>query len=125
MGKEVLVHEAVGGFRVIFWQIDIFVHVECYDIGERDLAIFVRLYEVFIYNLWAAAGGQPKHERPLGSRRKRINAVDDMAGSIFRGAVFVVTNNDPHLVRRQSRIEAVAGKKSTHNLPRVHGEGNR
>ena len=46
--EEVVPHEAVVTFWVIFWQLHIFVHVECDDVLERNLACTAHVNQVAI-----------------------------------------------------------------------------
>ena len=41
MVKEIAMHKAVVAFRMLFWQADIFVHIERHDVFEANLARFV------------------------------------------------------------------------------------
>jgi hypothetical protein len=75
MRKEVFVHECMIALRMIARQTDIFVHVESYNIGERDAIIVVRLNEVLIDYLGTGASGKTQNEWPIWSWVEGINAT--------------------------------------------------
>ena len=48
MGEKVVPHEGVIGLWMVLVEIDILVHIERYDIGERQFSCFVLLYQLLI-----------------------------------------------------------------------------
>ena len=49
MLEQMLVHEAVIAFRVVFGKIDVLIHVESDDIFERDTSGLVGIDELLIH----------------------------------------------------------------------------
>ena len=75
MAEEVLVHEAVVAFGMVFGDANIFVHVEGHDVFEGDAAGFVGFDEQFVDAFWTASCGQAEDEGTVFSGGEVIYAL--------------------------------------------------
>lgn len=96
MIKEIPVHKAMVAFRVVFWQADIFIHIEGHNMFEANLARFVHFNQGFIRRQRSTAGWQAKNERTIGGRLEGINAVNDMASGPFTDLFSSCQGNQSH-----------------------------
>ncbi len=97
--EEVALHEGAVARLVAGGQPDIFVHVECHDIGERHFARTVQAYQLAIGVQRRGAGRQAQHEGRRGVARLARYLVDYVscrASCHILGRRF---DNDSHIIR--------------------------
>ena len=96
MVEEITVHEAVIAFRMLFRQAHVFVHVERYNVFEANLARFMHFYQCLIGSQRRAASRQTQHERTIGGRVERVDAVNDMTRGPFAHLFCCSQGNQSH-----------------------------
>ena len=50
MIEEIVPHERVVAFGVLAGDVDVFVHIESYDVGEADFAGLVEFDKLFVHS---------------------------------------------------------------------------
>ena len=63
-------------------------HVKGNNIPKRDRALAMEVDQTLVDQLRRRSRGQAEHERPLGRRRKAIDALDNVAREKERGLLF-------------------------------------
>ena len=81
VAEEVVPHERVVAFGMVFGKAHIFVHVESYNIAEAHFAFFVQFDEVTVHSQWRAAGRAAQYEWAFGSGLESVDAGCYVAGS--------------------------------------------
>ena len=105
MAEEVVPHEAVVAFGMLFGQTYIFVHVEGDNIFEAHLTGLVKLNEVLVEAQRTTASGATQHERLLGSGVCGVNATCYILGGPNRKGSVIRLNNYSHFFRLVFKVE--------------------
>lgn len=70
-----MIHEGVVGLWVGGGDVDVFVHVEGYDVLEGDSSLVICLDEILIYQDRRGTGWEAEDERVLGCGVEVVDAV--------------------------------------------------
>ena len=98
MVEEMLAHEGVIAFRVIFGDAHVFVHVERNDVAERHLARLIKAHQFLVGLHGRRAGGQSQYERTVGPGRLLLDPRDDVTGRPQAGFRVVLFDNQSHRI---------------------------
>merc|ERR1719342_1625505 len=91
--EEVIKHVPMITLRMVFWNSNIFIHVEGDDIFERYLASFVGLYKLLIHFQWSSSCRQSQNKHLIWARIESINSLDDIFGSPLSHFFSFVSDN--------------------------------
>ena len=93
--EEIIMHEIPVTLVMLMRKTEIFIHVECNDILERELAGLVLCYKVLIYTDRRGSRRQSKHERSVFFMR--IDLISDVISCPFTHLVIIVLNYYSHV----------------------------
>jgi hypothetical protein len=78
--EEIIIHEAMVAFWMLFWQADVFVHVERNNVFKADFASLVQFDQTFVGLQRGAAGWQTENKWALSRWFEGIDTVNNMTG---------------------------------------------
>lgn len=78
MIKEIVVHKGMIAFRVLLWQANVFIHVECHNMLKAYFTCFVQRNQMLVGFQWCAAGWQAKDKWALCGGVECVGALNDM-----------------------------------------------